>query len=207
MKWNTKYVLFFLLAFTGLRASAQVWDEDTTSHQPFFKASKFSSRCYVGLDASVVQILKTKAAGNFGVNLNWVINHKFVVSAIYDGTATQPQIQKIVTPGDNSDTIHLVHHYVGLGFGYIVFYNKLFSLQPELNAGWGRIQYGFNNVNYHKDFAEIMAVVSATYNCTKNFRIGLGLNYHIAAGARLNGLTSADISGAGGVIFIKAGTF
>jgi len=201
-----KYTVLLMLAFTGLRASAQLMEEDTSTHQPFFKAAKFSSRCYIGLDASVVQILKTRAGGNFGVNLNWIINHKFVVSAIYDGLITQNQIQKIVTP-DIADTIHLGHRYVGLGFSYILFDKKLFSLQPGLSAGWGRIQYGVNNQTYHKDFAEIVPAVTATYNCTKYFRIGLGLNYRIATGASLNGLKSSDISGVGGIIFIKVGRF
>jgi len=207
MKRVAKLFVLLLLAMAGLHASAQLLDEDTSTNQPFFKANKFNSKCYVGLEASAVQILKTKAGANFGVNLNWVINHKFVVSAIYDGLATPTQVQQIVTPGDNSDTIRLVHRYVGLGFSYILFDKKLFSFQPGLSAGWGHIQYGFNNITYHKDFAEIVPALNATYNCSKYFRIGLGLNYRIAAGATLNGIKSGDISGIGGIIFIKVGTF
>jgi hypothetical protein len=206
MNSTAKYIVLLLLAFAGLRASAQIMDEDTSTNQPFFKASKFNSKCYVGLDASAVQILKTKAAGNFGANLNWVINHKFVVSAIYEELGSPTQIQKIVRPGE-TDTITLHHRYVGLGFSYIAFHKKLFSLQPGLSAGWGHIQYNFNNENYHQNFAEIIPAVSATYNCSKYFRVGLGLNYRIAAGVNLNGLKSADISGIGGVVFIKVGTF
>lgn len=207
MKPVTKYVVLMLLAFTGFSASAQILNEDTTTNQPFFKATKFSSRCYVGLDGSAVQILKTKAGGNFGGNLNWVINHKFVVSAIYEELGSPTQIQKIVTPDNHADTITLTHRYMGLGFSYIMFDKKMFSFQPELNAGWGHIQYAYNNETYKKNFAEIVPAVSATYNCTKYFRVGLGLNYHIAAGANLNGLKDGDISGIGGVVFIKVGTF
>ena len=207
MKLVAKYTVLLLLAFAGLSASAQILNEDTSTNQPFFKATKFSSRCYVGLDASAVQILKTQAAGNFGANLNWVINHKFVVSAIYDGLASPTQIQKIVTPDNHADTITLIHRYVGLGFSYIAFDKKLFSFQPGLSAGWGHIQYIYNNETFKNNFAEIVPEVSATYNCTKYFRVGLGLNYRIAAGASLNGLKDADISGIGGIIFIKVGTF
>jgi hypothetical protein len=207
LKNAVKYLVLLWLAFTGLSASAQILNEDTTTHQPFFKATKFSSKCYVGLDASAVQILKTRAGSNFGVNLNWVVNHKFVVSAIYDGLASPNQIQKIVTPNDHSDTVTLMHRYVGLGFSYILFDNKMFSLQPGLSAGWGYIQYTYDGTTCKDNFAEVVPAVTATYNCTKYFRFGLGLNYRIAAGAKLNGLNSADISGVGGIIFIKVGTF
>lgn len=207
MKLFSKYfaVVFFTLAAMGLKA--QLINEDSSTHQPFFKASKFSSRCYVGLDASVVQILKTKVGGNFGANLNWVINHKYVVTAIYDGTATQVAIQNRVTLADPNQSTYLAHRYVGAGFSYILFDNKLFSFQPGLTAGWGHIQYAYNNVTYRNEFAEIVPEVSATYNCTKYFRVGLGLNYRVAVGTSLNGLKSADISGVGGIIFIKVGTF
>jgi hypothetical protein len=207
MKPAVKYLMLMLLAFAVAGASAQQLNEDTTTHQPFFKASKFSSRCYVGLEASVVQVLKTRVGSNFGVDLNWVVNHKYVISAIYDGLATQNQIQKIVTPADPYTPLYLAHRYVGLGFSYILFDKKLFSLQPGLSAGWGHMQYKYGDITYNSDFAEIVPAVTATYNCTKYFRVGLGLNYRIGAAAKLNGLNSADISGVGGIIFIKVGTF
>lgn len=207
MKFFAPYTVLLLLAFTGLSTSAQQLNEDTTTNQPFFKASKFSSKCYVGIDASVVQVLKNKVGQNFGVNLNWVINHKFVIMAVYDGLASQTQIQNIVNAADPADHINLTHRYVGVGFSYILFNNKLFSLQPEVTDGWGHIQYGYNSKTYHKDYYEIVPAISATYNCTKYFRVGLGLNYRVAAGAKLGDIKDADISGVGGVIFIKVGTF
>ena len=208
MSWFIKSILVLMLFVAGLNASAQKMSvEDTTTNQPFFKATKFSSRCYVGLDAAVVQILKTQAGGNFGINLNWVINHKYVVSAIYDGITTQNQIQKIVAPNDPNTATYLHHQYVGLGFSYILFDKKMFSFQPELSAGWGHIQYTYNGGNYYYNFGEIVPAVYGTYNCSKYFRVGLGLNYRLAAGLSINGLKSGDISGVGGIIFIKVGTF
>ena len=207
MKLVFKYAVLLLLALSGLSTSAQRINEDTTTNQPFFKANKFSSRCFVGLDGSVVQILKTRVGGNFGANLNWVINHKYVISAIYDGLTTQNQIQKLVTPADPATPLYLTHRYVGVGFSYILFDKKLFSLQPGLSAGWGHTQYTYANVDYKKEFAEIVPEVTATYNCSKYFRVGLGLNYRIAAGSKLNGLTDANISGVGGIVFVKVGTF
>src|ERR1700723_2383909 len=119
MKQGFRYTVLSLLALAGLSTSAQILDEDTTTHQPFFKATKFSSRCYVGLEGEAVQILKTKAGGYFGANLNWVVNHSFVVSAIYEELGSSTKIQSIVTPQDSHDTITLTHRYVGLGFSYI----------------------------------------------------------------------------------------
>ena len=200
MKRVTKYAVLLLLAVISFAASAQVLNEDTTTNQPFFKASKFNSKCYVGLDASVVQVLKTRATGYFGADLNWVINHKFVVSAIYDGLGGG------VRWAENADTIRTIH-YVGLGFSYILFDKKLFSFQPGLSAGWGRINYTIDRTRYQNDFAEIVPTLAATYNCTKYFRFGLGLNYHLAVGPKLTGIQYADFSGVGGVLFIKVGTF
>ena len=207
MRLFVKYFAVLVLVLSAAGLKAQLINEDSSTQQAFFKASKFSSRCYAGLDASVVEILKNKAGGNFGVNLNWVINHKYVVTAIYDGTATQVAIQNRVKPADPNNSTYLTHRYVGAGFSYILFDNKLFSFQPGLTAGWGHIQYSYNNVTYHSNFAEIVPEVEATYNCTKYFRFGVGLNYRVALGASLNSLKSADISGVGGIIFIKVGTF
>lgn len=144
---------------------------------------------------------------NLGLSLNWVINHKFVVSAKYHVLTTPVNVQPRVAPDNSGDTIRPIMHYAGLGFSYILFSNKKFSFQPELSAGWGAVKYSYKNKNYRKDFAVIMPAVYGVYNATKHFRFGLGLNYRLAIGGSLNGLKDADLSGVGGVMFIRVGTF
>ena len=208
--YNRIVIRYFLLPFTlsliclVYTVQAQIITEDTSSNKPFFEAKKFNSNAYVGFDATVTQIIKNKAAMNLGLSLNWVINHKYVVSAKYHGLTTPVNIQAKVEP-NSGDSILLKHHFAGLGFSYILFSNKLFSFQPELTAGWGSITY--TDKKYRKDFAVIIPAVYGVYNATKYFRLGIGLNYRITAGGSLNGLKDSDLSGIGGLVFFRIGTF
>ena len=200
------FLLLFMLAFsTGV--SAQLMEEDTTTHQPFFKAKKFNSKCYVGLEAVATQMLKTKAGMNTGISLNWVINHKYVISAKYYALSSPLNIEPTVVPDQPQANISLKHQFAGLGFSYILFNNKMFSFQPEISAGWSNISYTYLTNTYHKNFGEIIPAVYGVYNCTKYFRLGAGLNYRATIGASLNGLKDSQISGVSGVIFIRVGTF
>jgi hypothetical protein len=180
--------------------------EDTTTNRPFFAAKKFDSKCYVGIEAIPTQILKKRFALNLGFSLNWVINHKFVVSAKYHVLTTPVNITGTIDP-TSTDTVHLVHHFAGLAFSYLIFHDRKFSLQPELAVGWGGIKYVHNGGTFRKDFAVIIPAFDAVYNASKHFRIGIGLNYRITAGASFNGLKDADLSGIGGLVFIRVGTF
>jgi hypothetical protein len=195
--------LLFLLCL-GHLAGAQVIKEDTTTNAPFFAAKKFDSKCYVGFEGAATQILKKKAAMTLGLSLNWVINHKYVVSAKYHVLTTPVNIRAQVAP-DRHDTILLRHQFAGLGFSYILFHNKKFSLQPELSAGWGMIKYEYNGGTWKRHFGVIIPAIYGVYNCTKHFRFGIGLNYRFTAGATL--LKDADMSGIGGLVFIRVGTF
>ena len=169
-----KYGIFFLLAAFSLKAFGQVLLEDTTTNEPFFKATRFNSKFYVGAEGMGTQMLKTQGAMNTGFSLNWVINHRFVVTAMYYALVPATNIQHIVEP-DSSSNIRLIHQFAGLGFGYILFDNKLFSFQPELMAGWGDAEYTTGNTTYHSNFGEMIPVVYGIYNATRFFRLVLGL--------------------------------
>jgi len=202
-----KYSYLLLLLCVNYFAEAQVITEDTTTRTPFFAAKKFDSKCYVGFEGTATQILKNKAGMNLGLSLNWVINHKYVISAKYHVLTTPLNIQGKVEPNNSSDTIRLTHHFAGLGFSYLLFDKNKFSFQPELTVGWGSAKYSFQSKTYRKDFAVILPAVYGIYNATKYFRFGVGLNYRLAIGGSLNGLKDADLSGVGGVVFIRVGTF
>ena len=202
-----KFIHYFLLlpaVCSFYFADSQIIAEDTSSQAAFFAAKRFDSKCNVGIEASATQILKKNAGLNLGLNLNWVINHKFVVSAKYHVLTTPVNIERIIAP-EKTDTVLLQHHFAGLGFSYIVFHNKKFSLQPELVAGWGSASY--NDKKFRKDFAVILPAVYGIYNASKYFRLGIGLNYRATIGCSLNGLKDADLSGIAGVIFMRVGTF
>lgn len=193
-----------MLVWAGYFANAQVIKEDTTTNAPLFAAKKFNSKCYVGFEGTATQILKTKAAMNLGLSLNWVINHKYVVSAKYYILTTPLDVRARVAP-DRTDSVPLRHQSAGLAFSYILLNNKKFSLQPELYAGWAVLKYQYGGGTWQRHFGVIIPAIYGTYNATKYFRFGVGLNYRIAAGPTL--LSTADMSGVGGVVFIRVGTF
>ena len=184
-----------------------VIEEDTSHNAPFFQARKFDSKCYVEFNGMAGQLLKTKGAMSTGASLNWVVNHQLVVSAEYRVLTTPLNVQGIVAADQPGTAIDLTNQYAGLGFGYIFFNNKTFSLQPELSAGWADVKYKIGHANYMRSFGEIDPTVYGIYNATKYFRFGIGLNYRAAVGCRANGLTDAYLSGIGGMLFIRVGTF
>lgn len=181
--------------------------EDTTANEPFFKAAKFKSNGYVGFEMQPTQILKTKAAMVVGFNLNWVVNHKFVVSAKYHTLSSRANIRPIVAPGSGGST-WLIHHFAGLGLGYILFHDKKFSFQPELTAGWTSAKYLVTATESKRnDYGALIPAVYGIYNAHKNFRVGAGLNYRAVFGKNFMNITPMDLSGVSGVVFIRVGTF
>lgn len=202
-----KYCGFVLLLCVYHFVGAQVITEDTTTNQPFFAAKRFDSKCYVGFEGTATQILKNKAGMNLGLSLNWVVNHKFVVSAKYHGLTSPLNVRSRVLPEGATDTLNLTNHFAGLAFSYIVFDKKKVSLQPELAVGWAMAKFNYQSKTYRKDYAAIIPAIYGVFNVSKYFRCGLGINYRLALGGKFNGIKDADLSGVGGVIFIRVGTF
>lgn len=207
MKPWQRHLLLIAFLLNGLYLSAQVLDEDTTRNEPFFKARKFNSKCYVEFNGQVSQVLKSQAAMSTGASLNWLVNHKLVLSAEYRILTTPLNVQGIVAPDEPNTTINLANQYAGLGFGYIFFNSKTFSLQPQLSAGWADVNYEIGHAYYTRSFGEITPTVYGTYNATKYFRFGVALNYRAAVGCNANGLNDAYLSGIGGMLFLRVGTF
>ncbi len=207
MNVQLRHLCFALLICFSQFAFGQLMSEDTSQNQAFFSTKKFDSKCNVGIEMTASQILKKQAAMKLGLNLNWVINHKYVVSARYHVLTSPVNVQRYVRPGFTDETYNIVHHFAGLGFSYILFHNKKFSFQPELTAGWGVVKYEYLTTKPRTDFAVIMPAVYGVWNAHRYFRMGVGVNYMATAGANLNGLKNADFSGVGGVIFFRVGTF
>lgn len=196
-----------LTATTFQLATAQVMEEDTTTNAPFFKASKFNSKGYVGFEMQATQILKNKAAMVMGLSLNWVINHKYVVSGKYQLLTSRVDVKDRVAPSSGGK-IYLTHHFAGLAFSYILFFDKRFSFQPELAAGWSAAKFeNPTNTKYRHDYGAIIPAVYGIYNASKIFRVGVGLNYRAVFGTNFQGLKASDLNGITGVVFIRLGTF
>ncbi len=180
-------------------------DEDTTS-KPFFYSKKFVSTAYVQTGVNVTHIVGSAAATTH-FSLHWVINHKFVVGANYHILSSREEIKKLTYPDYNKD-IYLTHHFAGLSFGYILFHDKKFSLQPELAAGWSNIKFTRNDTLItRKHYAGIIPAVYGTWNATKIFRLGVGINYRLIVGEPFKDLSMKNLSGVGGMIFMRFGRF
>lgn len=206
MKLTHRLFLAFSLLAISFAARAQVIVEDTARQQAFFKSRKFTSNCYVGFEAQPGQILTKKAAMLVGFNLNWVVNHKYVVSAKYHTLTTQNDVRELVEPGSLAK-ISLIHHYAGLGFSYILFHDKRFSFQPELSAGWASAKFNYAGADRRHDYGAIIPAVYGIWNATKLFRVGVGLNYRAVIGSKFYGINSMQLGGVSGVVFMRVGTF
>lgn len=182
-------------------------EEDTSRQAPLFQAQKLSSRCFVGFDTRAGQILNNKAASQVAFSLNWVVNHRFVVTAKYHTLGSKKDIRSIVVPY-SAKAIPLIHHYAGLGFGYLFFHHKRFSLHPELSMGWAAIKFEHPADEFQrKDYAMLIPAVYGIWNATPHFRLGLGLDYQAAFGPRFFTFKSNYLNGVGGVVFLRVGTF
>lgn len=198
------FTLAGLLLFVSLHA--QLIEEDTTSNEPFFKATKFHSSGYVQAEVHGGQILKNKGVGLTGLSLSWAINHRYVLTAQYFTIASRNNVSTLVEP--NISNAYLIHHYAGAGFSYIFFHDKKVSLQPGFTAGWCTAKYRIAGDKFRKrDYAAVVPSVSAVFNASKHFRVGVGVNYRAAFGPQFFALKANDLSGVGGVVFFRVGTF
>ncbi len=197
------YVATLLLVFASSFAFAQ--DEDTTK-KAFFYSKKFVSTAYVQAGVAATHIAGSAAATSH-FSLHWVINHKYVVGANYHLLSSRENITKLTYP-DSKEQLYLTHNFAGLSFGYILFHDKNFSLQPELAAGWSNIKFTqFDTVTTKKNLAGIIPAVYGIWNATHIFRIGVGLNYRLIVGEPFKELNTKNLSGVGGMIFLRFGRF
>lgn len=183
-------------------------EEDTSTASPFFAAKKFDSKGYVGAEAIGGQILKNKGAMLTGLSLNWVINHKYVVSAKYHVLGSRQNIAYITNPDNTNAEHNLVHHFAGAAFGYILFHGKPVSFHPELAIGWASAKYESGaQKTFRNDYAMLIPALQGVWNATKIFRVGVGVNYRMAFGKEFQNFKSSQLNGVSGVVFLRLGTF
>lgn len=191
-----------LLPLFGLHAQT----DSTNTSEPFFKSKKFESTAYVQAGVAATQMFNSAAATSH-FSLHWVINKKFVVGANYHLLSSQNNIKKFTHP-ESTQNIYAIHHFAGLSFGYIFFSEKKFSLQPEIAAGWANIKYTqFDTLTTKRNYGGIVPAVYGIWNATKLLRIGIGMNYRLMVGERFKDLTIQNLSGIGGLVFLRLGRF
>ncbi|MCS6934528.1 MAG: hypothetical protein NZM35_05185 [Chitinophagales bacterium] len=190
------------------RCGAQPLDEDTTTRQPLIVSKKFKSRFYVGTEAICGQILRNRVAMLTGWNLNWVINHRFVVSARYHILSSRLNISHITQPGSTDVKHYLKHHYAGLSFGYLVFHDSYISLHPELSGGWALARFEDTGAQIRQNhYGMLIPAIHVVCNVSSIFRVGAGVNYRLAIGREFRNIRPTHLGGASGMLFIRIGTF
>lgn len=208
MKWLKAALFTLFLLGAGQWCTAQLIEEDTSTASPFFAAKKFDSKGYVGAEAIGGQILKKKGGMLTGLSLNWVMNHKYVLSAKYHVLSSRQNIAYITHPDNVNAEHNLVHHFAGAGFGYILFHNKPVSFHPELAVGWASAKYENGaQKTFRNDYAMLIPALQGVWNATKIFRVGVGVNYRVAFGKEFQSFKSSQLNGVSGVVFLRLGTF
>lgn len=207
MKWLRAALFTLFLLGAGQWCTAQLIEEDTSTASPFFAAKKFDSKGYVGAEAIGGQILKNKGGMLTGLSLNWVMNHKYVLSAKYHVLSSRQDISSITNPGSEKP-FYLIHHFAGASFGYILFHQKPVSFHPELAVGWASAKYeNAAQKTFRNDYAMLIPALQGVWNATKIFRVGVGVNYRVAFGKEFQNFKSSQLNGVSGVVFLRLGTF
>ena len=93
----------------------------------------------------------------------------------------------------------------GIRFGYTIFHNKKYQLQPTLAVNWAMIKYRTNDFNIRKwNYFLMEPSVNFSYILHKNVAVGAGINYHINIGLN-HALTNKDLNGFYGNLFLRFG--
>lgn len=204
MKCKITIIFLLIAALT----KSQIITEAPDSVDKLFSFKKIKSAAYVQFDASVAMVAK-KAAMFTGVNLGWILQNKFVVNVFRWEMLTTRHDTTGMLSGDYTKGKFLRYSYMGWGFGYIFFNNKKFSLHPEINGGINLypIYPNGRRKTYAVGYGTIIPSIQAVFNAHKNFRLGIFINYRQVIGASKIGIPDKNLSGPGGGIFLRFGTF
>jgi hypothetical protein len=205
-----------ILSFSSLYVFSQV---DTTK---LFYAKKFESAAFVELGSRIIQ--SNHSAGmDIDFSANWLVKHKYYLGGAYSQLASVEQIISFQNGLSQPDLIsyktNIKYQTAGLRFGYILFPDKkVLSLSPDLTLAWMGLKLQTDKEEVKKQGALISPAVKAVFNVSNYFRIGLALNYNVFVFKKIDTkddanyvyssqLSSKDISGLGGGVFLRIGKF
>jgi hypothetical protein len=169
-------------------------------------AQKFDSKGFVELGSNFMRI-KGEAAMNVDFSLNWLVNHKYYVGAAYTQLASY---HRLLMMQDNLewDTVRYTQQTAGLRFGYIFFHDhKIISFSPDITTGWANFKFSDSSYPTVHHYAFVTPALKAVFNVSNYFRVGATVHYRVFAGLNESYVSSKDLSGAGGGIFLRIGAF
>ncbi|MDW8274534.1 MAG: hypothetical protein RMJ53_09930 [Chitinophagales bacterium] len=197
------YYCFTIVCFT---TSLRTWAQDEDTLEPFFKFKKIKSAAYVQAGVSADYVFKNAGAFTH-LSLHWLINQKWVASLHYAQLSSQNNISRYTYPNSNKK-IFASHMFATFGFGYKLWNERKFSLQPNIGIGWAGLHFrNVENKNIFRHYLTIIPEISGTWNVSKNFRLGTGFHYRIVAGKTFKDINTGTLSGPGINIFMQLGKF
>lgn len=193
--WLVVLLLFFVIESHGQSSG----DTDTTSTK---HSNSFT--CFLQADMQVSQIVKN--AGMFtSFSACWLFAKHYYIGIQYQKLTSEEAINKFV-PNTSKDDIVLEHQSAGIKAGYILFSKKRISFNPEATINWAMCKYQYPvGAIYRNNFLVFEPAANILFNLHKNLAAGVGISYRINAGLHLNGLSSGDLNGFAGRVFVRFG--
>jgi hypothetical protein len=154
-----------------------------------------------------VGLFNGKAGFLSGGRGGWIINHTFVIGG--GGYSLITDIETDHT-GDTGKARYLDMEYGGLELEYINRSDRLihWTIHAMIGSGQAKLkEHDPIDVIENDRFFVIEPSFNIDINIAKWFRIGFGASYIIAAGVKLEEVSSSDLSGPTGLIILKFGAF
>lgn len=212
--------LFILLLFS-LSMSYAYCQVDTTR---LFYAKNIESAAFVEFGSNIRQV-NSSAGMDINLSVNWLVNHKYYIGAAYTQLASVEEVLSAdsiglsrPTPLYNINTA-IKYQTLGVRFGYILFENqKIISFSPDLTIGWAGIKLVTDEDKQKINGALVSPALKGVFNVSDYFRIGVGVNYNAfifkaydsandSSQTYKTQLTSKNLGGLGGGIFLRVGRF
>lgn len=194
-----KYIILIFLAITSNLIIAQ--------EQQTLVGTEIENGGYGALLFKVGSI--NSSTGFFvGTQGGWIINHKFVLGAMFNGLVNTVEIEGM-------ENTKLRVDYGGVLLEYVFAPDNLIHFNVQSVIGGGGVYYEVidyqnpsANVNYSPDsFFVWEPGANVIVNVTKNFRIGIGMTYRYVTGVQYENLSNSDLRGINGQFFLKFGKF
>jgi hypothetical protein len=196
----SKWGLVVLLLFFVFESRGQTSGDTDTNSSQHLKSYKY----FLQADMQVSQIVKN--AGMFtSFSACWLFSKHYYLGIQYQKLTSEEAINNFV-PNTSKDDIVLEHQSAGIKAGYILFSKKRISFNPEATINWAMCKYQYPvGAIYRNNFLVIEPAANILFNLHKNLAVGLGVSYRINAGLHLNGLSSNDLNGIAGRVFVRFG--
>jgi len=197
-----KLLFFLVFAMSTLFAQTDSLQTDTLKRKPLHHAFFIQPEgygAYVFDRASMIS----------GAGINWLINHKIYIGVRYNILSTPVNVVKLLPLIDKSGNVGASSQSASLNIGYIAYWNKRFSFNPEISVGWADAKFTDPSVNQRKvlNYAIVIPSLNGVWNAHKNFRVGASIGARAVFGENYYRIKSYRVGGIFGGIFLRVGKF